>query len=520
MRQPRGQTLVLGALSFLVLALMVTLSFNLSQALRAKISLQQHSDSLAYSMAVMEARAFNYSAVTNRTMAASYVAMNSLHASMAAASVTGQMMKAGQENFSKIAALEALMCSKNQHCKHAKEAKEISNKYEKAARQYDNKARALEPGFNAAVTALDKMMDELHASQRRVHERTQEAIRDGMSQGLRALAEYNTPGVSGLPDGVGAINAREFDCAVDGKQCPGGPSSLSAKSRAQVMAEVANATRTDWPANRAGLVTGPQGPQYLHSSFLKELTRGIPGSSVLHRVFQHSGTAKLVQSRGALREGGMQKGNEGTTVSADERGMLLNWWNSHTFPFTTRYEARVWSDSQGGGHSGSRAHRGTHRFEGTNAKALETCSESGNCFMKFRGNADPQKDWGQPRVYSYVTQSLRIGDPQKAPWELNASAEVSFTHGPQDRVKVTLAPGEGAGLSKALVYYHRFDNADLRDQSTPGAEGGWKEPPNLFAPYWRAKLHPLTPQQAEQVLNAAGNSDAAQIVANSPGLSL
>lgn len=520
MRQPRGQTLVLGALSFLVLALMVTLSFNLSQALRAKISLQQHSDSLAYSMAVMEARALNYYAVSNRTMAASYVAMNSLHAYMAAASVTGQMMQAGSVNFSKITQREAGMCDENEHCGHAVEAAKIASDYSRAATQYDNKARALESRFSAAVTALDKMIDELHGSQRSVHERTRGAVRDGMSQGLRALADYNAPGVSGLPDGVGGINAQEFDCAVDGMQCPGGPSSLSARSRAQVMAEVANATRTDWPAHRAGLIESGE-PQYLHPEFLEKLTQDIPGGSIRHEVRQHSGTAKLVQRRTALREGGTQKGNEGTTVSADERGTLLNEWNDHTGTFSRSYEARIWSDTQSGGHAGSRAHRGSHRFDGTNAKALETCSASGNCFMKFRGNANPQKDWGQPRVYSYVTQSLRIGDPQKAPWELNASAEVSFTHGTQGTTKVTLAPGEGAGLSKALVYYHRFDNADLRGESTPGAEaGGWQEPPNLFAPYWRAKLHPLTSQQAEQVLNAAGNSDAAQIVANSPGLSL
>jgi len=518
MSQPRGQTLVLGALSFLVLALMVTLSFNLSQALRAKISLQQHSDSLAYSMAVMEARALNYYAVTNRAMAASYVAMNSLHAYMAAASVTGQMMKAGKENFSKIALQELAMCGKPKHCKHAREAKKISDKYGKAGKEYDDKARALEPRFTAAVTALDKMVDELHASQRRVHERTRGAISDGMSQGLRELALYNAPGVSGLPEGVGALNAQEFDCAVDGMRCPGGVASSSPKVRARVMAEVVNATRPGWPANRAGLLKG-QVPSYLHPQFLQQLTRGIPGSSNLHRVEGHSGTAKLVQSQGALHAGGQQKGNEGTTVSADEHGTLFNWWG-HTLPVSEKYEARVWSDSGGGGHSGGRAHQGTHRFDGTNAKAFETCSASGNCFMKFRANPDPRRDWGQPRVYSYVTQSLREGDPRKAPWELNASGEVSVQHGAQGTQKVTLAPGEGAGLSKALVYYHRFDNADLSQGSTPGAEEGWREPPNLFAPYWRAKLHPLTPAQAEQVLNTAGNVDAAQLVQNSQGLTL
>ena len=66
---------------------------------------------------------------------------------------------------------------------------------------------------------------------------------------------------------------------------------------------------------------------------------------------------------------------------------------------------------------------------------------------------------------------------------------------------------EGAGLSKALVYYHRL------------GENGWREAPNLFNPYWRAKLHPFTQEEAAAVLEAAGNTDAARLAAV-PGVSL
>lgn len=504
-RAARGQTLVLGALSFLILALMVVLSFNLSHALRKKISLQQHSDVIAYSMAVMEARALNYYAVSNRSIAASYVAMNSLHAYMAAASVTGQMMRAASENFEKIAIVfELPRCNpkKPTHCKHMRDALRISQKYSRAGRDYDNKVRGLESSFNTLQKGLDQLMDNLHASQAQVHQRTLESLRDGQAHGLSQLTRVNAPGASALPEEVGKLNTNEFDCAVDGKPCSGSVASSAPKARARVMTEVANASRPAWPANR-GL--SDDFPSHLHPRFLEELLNSIPGEGV-HRLSEHGGTAKTAQTSGEVNGPGQAPGNEGLVIAANEKGHVFNYWK-HGF-WESDYKSEVWSGRTGGGHKPGGAHSGQHRFEGTNTRDLNTCARNGNCFMKFRANDDPQRDWGQPRVYSYLTRSLRGDDKGKPlPWELNRSASVTFRQGATTG-KLTLAADEGAALSKALVYYHRF-----------GANG-WREAPNLFAPYWRAKLHPFTPQQAVQVLEAAQDKDAARLVQSSPGLSL
>ncbi len=518
-RRQRGQALVLGALSFLVLALMVTLSFNLSQALREKIRLQQHSDSMAYSMAVLEARALNYYAVTNRSIAASYVAMNSLHAYMAAASVTGEMMRAASTNFNIIAAQEFAQCGCKgcqQHCVHGAQALRIANKYDRTGSQYDRKVRGLEGDFRKAITALDGMVDTLHDSQRRVHERTREALKDGRSHGLAELARYNAPEASDLPEAVGNLNANEFDCAVDGMPCSGGHASSSKEARARVMTEISNATRAAWPAHRAGLIKGGV-PEYLHPSFLEEL-KSIPDEGT-HFVYGHQGTAKTVRQEGDIHQG-QTEDNTGLCVSADEQGGIFNQWKHGLSSWS--YKERVWSDKDGGGHDSGGAHSGSHRFEGVNARALTACSGRGNCFMKFRATPDAQRDWGQPRVYAYLTDNLRVGGNGQghAPWELNASGSLSFDHGQAGKAKVTLAPGVGAGLSKALVYYHRFDPGDLEPGGASSETNGWREGPNLFGPYWRGKLHPFTPSQAEQVLRAAGNPQAAQLVRDSPGLSL
>ncbi len=507
-RAQRGQAIVLGALSFLVLALMVTLSFNLAHALRQKMGLQQHSDALAYSMAVLEARALNYYAVSNRAIAASYVAMNSIHAYMAASSVTGEMMRASGKNFRDIAKWEFIRCACKtciEHCLHAKEALDIAKDFDDAGDQYDRKVKGLESSFNAAVRGVDVMVDNLHASQREAHAQTLQAVRDGRSHGLSLLTEYSVPGASDLSEAVGGLNANEFNCAVDGMDCRGSVGNSSTQALARVMTEVANATRSGWPGSRGykGDRLGMMKPSYLHPDFFEELRR-IPGRGT-YRVTEHEGTAKTVQGVGEVNSEGKRGNNPGTTSAAQEEGSISHQWR-HGFG-QNDYSARVWSDANGGDHEPEGAHSGSHTFEGVNAKALSGCARSGNCFMKFRANPSQDRDWGQPRVYSYVTRSLRVGDPKRAPWELNASAQVRLDHGAQGTASLTLAAQEGVAISKGLVYYHRF-----------GANG-WREAPNLFSPYWRAKLHPISADEAAEVLDAAGNTDASRL-AQVPGVSL
>ncbi|WP_043709137.1 hypothetical protein [Corallococcus macrosporus] len=508
-RAQRGQAIVLGALSFLVLALMVTLSFNLAHALRQKMGLQQHSDALAYSMAVLEARSLNYYAVSNRGIAASYVAMNSLHAYMAAASVTGEMMRASEKNFKEFERIEYLRCACKgcyEHCLHAREAAQTAADFARAGRSYDKRLRALESSFNAAVRGVDVMVDNLHASQREAHTQTLQAIQDGRSQGLNHLAAETAPDVGALPGAVGGLNANEFNCAVDGMSCRGSVENASPEALARVMTEISNATRSGWPAARkaGGLEGGIRKPKYLHQDFLTELEKIAKRE---YRVTSHEGTSKSVQDKGQVNDGGKQGGNQGTTVAGREEGTIQNTWRYHGLRSSNDYDAEVWSDANGGGHTPGGAHSGSHTFEGVNANALSGCARSGNCFMKFRANPSSDRDWGQPRVYSYLTRPLRVGDPRKAPWELNASARIQLTHGAQGTGSLTLAAQEGVALSKALVYYHRF-----------GANG-WREAPNLFSPYWRAKLHPISPDEAVEVLEAAGNTDASRL-AQVPEVSL
>lgn len=510
----RGQSLVLSCLSFMVLALMVALSFNLSHALREKVSLQQHSDSMAYSMAVMEARALNYYAASNRAIAASYVAMTSMHAYLASASSTGQIMRSGFWGFLGVAATEAAQCNPPwniSHCIHAIQAIIIAVRYNNKARSWDNKVKGLESDFNETIKGLNSMVNGIHGSQNSVHLKVAGAVRNGSANGLSQLTDYNVPGASSISSGVGGLNANEFNCSVDGMTCQGGDSNASKEALAKVMTEVSNATRPSWPAERGGLATLAM-PIHLNQDFRDEF-EDLPNDGT-HQITLVMGTARVAQSKSKVHGNGKDSGNTGSVVVADEHGTTVHQWK-HGFGGGIYNDmiplvgsALVMSNESGGTHKPNGAHSGNHNeFKGINTKDLMSCTSSGNCFMKFRGSSDADKDFGQPRVYSYVTKQFKVGDKNLAPWELNSSGSVSFNNNAQGTGKLQLAPGEGAALSKALVYYHRL------------GENGWREAPNMFNPYWRAKLHPFTAEEAGKVLQAAGNSDAAQIAAT-PGVSL
>ncbi len=517
-RRQRGQALVLGALCMLMLALTMAASFNLSQALHEKIRLQQHTDASAYSMAVVEARAMNYFAYSNRAMAAAYAAMTSLHAYMSAMSVTGEMMKAASSNFQQIAGIEfalcapcccnkACGCATCKHCLHGIKALSISGKFSRQGRSLASSASGLDSTFESAVNDLDRMIDAIHLSQLSVLAFTANTLR---GENLARLREVNAPSAQAMPAAVGAININELGCALEGTLIPclaNGRDQTPRTNRSQIMTEVANAARPPWAARRDS-GGGSALPLHLNPSFLMDLQFDIQGEDMTV-ITSHKGTAKVTDSASAGSLRSTASGNEGLVVGAEEHGSLFSVWKDGVG--SSSYSTEVYSDSNGGSHKPGRAHSGNHDFEGVQAQ--NSCVASGNCFINFRSTDDKDKDFGQPHLFAYFRQDLGLFDyltsgtasasaTTEVPWALNSSGSVAVTHGDQGEGKVDLLPGQGAAMSNAMVYYHR--------------PGNWREHPNLFKPYWRAKLQPFTTAEATAVLSAAGDSDAAALAAAAP----
>ncbi|AEI64948.1 TadE/TadG family type IV pilus assembly protein [Corallococcus macrosporus] len=72
-RRNEGQALVLAALMVLIMSLAVLATVNIGHTVHERIRLQNTADAAAYSMAAMEARAFNFYAYANRTQVSHYV---------------------------------------------------------------------------------------------------------------------------------------------------------------------------------------------------------------------------------------------------------------------------------------------------------------------------------------------------------------------------------------------------------------------------------------------------------------
>lgn len=68
----KGQAFPLAAVGVFIMAFSVIATLNLGQAVYEKIMLQNTADASAYSLAAMEARAFNFVALTNRTQIVNY----------------------------------------------------------------------------------------------------------------------------------------------------------------------------------------------------------------------------------------------------------------------------------------------------------------------------------------------------------------------------------------------------------------------------------------------------------------
>ncbi|WP_224245582.1 TadE/TadG family type IV pilus assembly protein [Hyalangium gracile] len=74
-RDERGQAMVIGVIALLVLCVTVMTSVSIGHGVYSKIKLQDAADAQAYSLAVKEARAYNFLAYTNRAMIVHYSAM-------------------------------------------------------------------------------------------------------------------------------------------------------------------------------------------------------------------------------------------------------------------------------------------------------------------------------------------------------------------------------------------------------------------------------------------------------------
>lgn len=500
----RGQVMVLGCVALIVLALMMATSFTLTNAVHEKIRIQSHADAQAYSLATVEARAFNVTAHYNRAIAAALVAQMSLHSWMAIATHDVAMLSSGAIIMLTIAGIEAAMgCYPYNvsHCPCVIQAIISAFKFFRAASKWGNTLKGLESQFNKGVEGLVKMVQSLHKGQLNVLKRAKGEIMYGL---VMQSLQSNNAKKSSYVLALGNENKKSFACALEGTDmdddCDGSwkRSKASLAERSKVIQNTANASRPFFDR------IGAQSSMLSHQNFRGPNDPDVPKNSLTDGNWNH-----FFVTRARVGEGtssGSDNGKQAKNVGAGTMGMgfavVRNF--KHSPPVGMPFDGQIYSGQQNK-HSGllwMSGHSGSHdKFE--HVMAQEPCNDQ-SCFVNFRQSSDPDQDFGAPTVYGGVKQNLRYyavkGDDFKenAPWEINSDGKVKLKLSKDKDAEINMVPrGEGVALAKAKVYFHQL--------------GNWKIPPNFFDPFWRSKLHFFKADELQTALGLAGDTKGIQL---------
>lgn len=491
-RGPRGQNLVLLALTMLFLALMVTMTLGLGLRIRQKHELQNLADAAAYSNAVMEARSFNNMALINRLQVSYWVAMA---ADESLISWTGYAR--GMAAGTRLAILEARA---QQACKdhrteydHLRETysdivqwggteyggsdwNEMDKNAGKEALQIQGAIASLRLELTPSVVtpspdSLVKRLEQYQKSQMI----TQQVIRASGLGDVDVLPNANDPQAANNPVG---ITRREVDCdfgaggngPLEDGDAPGAGLCL----------------RSSWNWNLLHAAMGSRGNPFLTG---RGLTPPRPQGEITRIASGHDVTVSFgnVRGSGYWGVGRERHGSDPTTTEAwgDDHGTVTVSTDhcSGSLDLTAHVRS-THLDNDDDAHSWTRDDdRGKADVRHTMGSCQPLCPSVWVRTIGFQPNDAPEDAFGQPKVVVALERDL---SKRRFPWELNFSFPFAATGTTREwdgrGRQLHSGPVPGLDISRqvawatAIIYYHRFQH--------------WDEFPNLLNPFWRATLAP------------------------------
>lgn len=498
MRAPRGQNLVLLALTMLFLALMVTITIGLGLRIRQKQELQNIADASAYSNAVMTARAFNNMAIINRLEVSYFVAL-AADESLISWTAYASAMAAGARN-------AANQAADNGRCtpRAARQLRDFagdvsgfigsdvhpSGLWRTADRAAGMEALAIQGRIAGLRTELSMGGDS-------VQQRLNQAIGNQLLTSRIITASKQNADVSVINTGAGAspntagkVSRREIDCDFGGSGNEDEPPAGSGLCM-----------RATWNENMLMAAMGTRG-----SSFLTGRSQMPP--KVLLKLTQLDGDYGAVtvsyggKNGSAYWSDGMHHGNNpnGTEAWGDDHGSVTVSGGdgcSATIPITAhvrsthlinRGDQHQWSPPVGPADPDPDE-------DHTMGDCTPRCPSVWVRTIGFQpgGAADA---WGQPKVMAAVQRDLTV---RTFPWELNFKFPFSAT-GPASewdgrgrrlhtRAGRNLNISTQTAFATGMAYYHRRNH--------------WNEFPNLLNPFWRATLVPVDVDNSPRDVNRA-----------------
>jgi Flp pilus assembly protein TadG len=515
LRRPRGQNLVLFALTMLFLTLLVTMTLSTGMKVKEKMEVQAVADAAAYTNAATTARVFNEVALLQRAQIGHFVAMSSVQALISWTGFWRTQIENMKDAYRWAEAPYAaiLVCCAlpvpEPFCKPrcVCAAKAIFD-IERTISKLNRYQRSLRNGWDSADGQAGTQLKNLQIAAVDIWQQNQSFRRRYLQAQLGA----------DLPAGS-IVNA-----AKGGGRWAGEWSSA-------MSAAVINTTEAGVLKDRR-----EQLPHHLHAAlgsrgYTFTTNRSMGGPMMTGRMlwwFQQNGATPdipfLTNTGNAYwgRNLGMHDGGRSDTSAfawADDHGsasVVFLRQQAPCFPSFGRS-----SSDENDTHLKSTDQRDRsdkHRYLGDRDRpnqphqrhTLGVCNNNpaGNCpgmwsgFVDYNKTAvtDPTAYFGQPFNLAVIQRDYSTRGQRADPW--NLAFRFRFT--PQnpdtefDNSGINLSDGtpisKQTAVSSGVAYYHRA--------------GHWKEPPNFLNPYWRATLVPISMDIDERVVGALAGAGA------------
>lgn len=492
-RAPRGQNLVLLALTMLFLVLMVTMTLGLGLRIRQKHELQNLADAAAYSNAVVEARAFNNAALINRLEVSHWVAMAadesliswtgySRGMAVGARRAVWDAFRGCNDRAQQDALLNTwvglVLYSFNEY--RGSDWNDMDEAAGKEALAIQGTIAGLRNELGASVSgapANETLMQRLERYQKD-QLITQQVLR---ASGLPRdeVSPVPRPDDPPQPGSVTGLNRREVDC--DFGSTVNGPLEGSDPPNAGLC------MRGTWNRNMLQAAMGSRGNTFVTG-------RGqVPSRTQTDLTAIGAARGTVITFGGVTGSGYWSVGREkhgsdpdSTEAWADDHGSVTvatrDCFGSDDMKAHVK-STHIDDDDDSHGWNTDDDDRGTADDRHTMGSCQPLCPSVWVRTLGFQPNDTAADAYGQPKVTVALERNLAF---RPFPWELNFSFPFSATgtarewDGRGQQLRSGPAPGldisKQVAWSTGIVYYHRFEH--------------WNEFPNLLNPFWRATLAP------------------------------
>ncbi len=552
-----GQTLVLLAVMGAIVAFTLLTTFAIGQAIQSKIELQQAADASSYSLAVQEARAFNFFAYTNRSMVSHYVAILATYGHMSylvayegyleslanswgcgysgscPIDIPDQLYAWCWAIYGPICvASEGTDCGQLIECNVSAEEEQQSiqsgicqNLNQRIQNVQQGLGKSGSGGFLSGAlhdSALADMAEiwAVNAQQEKVSVKMAQilkgqALAAQLGKGFDAKGKIVPVGGVGVDaaNTIGIGSTAGYCTATDTVPCGTG-------SVLHTQIEASNASR-----NGPGMMSDFLRQRNYATSPIQLLLHEWISDPEWQNALMGQGSSLMIQSAsGNVHSAVHAPDPGGFSFAGEDHGNLLSTdlkpigWSTPIPPGFCDASVQVWAYSEpklqpsgGQGQSEVRWADGSTSYTSQIDLRLGSCSPcDGNPehygvlipTAEFKISPSEQL-YNQPRTFSLLGRGYTAAE--EGPYAMNQKvwSQIDRSNFTYDNVITDAVPWKQMlAASQGLAYYHR--------------PGDWKEPPNFYNPFWRAKLHPFARGDLAALLTAAKFTEPAKIAAVLP----